>query len=110
MDADDGAAAANGSAAAADSAASAPLAAPSSLPEVELYAYLLTLMLLIDNKQYEQVGGWVGAGVGAELHGLEREEAGKGFARCGQPKLCSLLAHYMRGTGSKCLSKPLCRC
>ena len=59
MDADDGTAAANGSAAA-DSAASTPLPAPSSLPEVELYAYLLTLMILIDNKQYEQVGGWVG--------------------------------------------------
>jgi hypothetical protein len=55
MDADDGAAAANGSAAA-DAAASAPLPAPSSLPEVELYGYLLTLMVLIDNKQYEQVG------------------------------------------------------
>ena len=67
MDADDGTAAANGSAAA-DSAASTPLPAPSSLPEVELYAYLLILMILIDNKQYEQVG-WVGGREGGWVGG-----------------------------------------
>ena len=49
MDAD-GAAAANGSEA---PAAAAP--APSSLPEVEMFAYLLTIMFLLDHKQYEQV-------------------------------------------------------
>ncbi|KAL4858438.1 putative 26S proteasome non-ATPase regulatory subunit 3 [Chlorella vulgaris] len=51
MDADG--AAANGAAAEdRDAAALSPPAAP--LPEVEVYCYLLTIMLLIDGKQYEQ--------------------------------------------------------
>ena len=31
-------------------------AALSSTPEVEMYAYLLVLMFLVDHKQYDQVG------------------------------------------------------
>lgn len=37
--------------------ASVPSISPNTLPEVELYAYLLVLIYLLDRKQYKQVGG-----------------------------------------------------
>lgn len=54
MDAD-GTPAANGAANGAEARAPEPPAAPSNLPEVEAYAYLVTLMFLVDRKQYQQV-------------------------------------------------------
>lgn len=71
MDADSSAsaaAAATGANGDADGAAPAPAAVqlpavPSSLPEVEVYAYLLTTMFLIDHKQYQQAQAVAGAGV-----------------------------------------------
>lgn len=57
MDAD-AAPVANGAANGAEAQAPAtpePPATPSSLPEVEAYAYLVTLMFLVDHKQYQLV-------------------------------------------------------
>lgn len=58
-------AAANGAAAADGTAAAEPAAAPapSNLPEVEAYAYLATLMFLVDHKQYQLAQGVAGAAV-----------------------------------------------
>lgn len=61
--------AANGSAA--EEAPSQPPPPPSSLPEVEIYAYLLALMFLIDRKQYEQAQAVAGSAV-ERLSGLNR--------------------------------------
>ncbi|KAL4443741.1 hypothetical protein ABPG75_011478 [Micractinium tetrahymenae] len=65
MDAD-GAPAANGAANGAEAPAPAapePPAVPSNLPEVEAYAYLVTLMFLVDRKQYQLAQGVAGSAV-----------------------------------------------
>lgn len=63
MDAD-GVPAANGAANGAEApAAPEPPVTPSNLPEVEAYAYLVTLMFLVDHKQYQLAQGVAGSAV-----------------------------------------------
>ena len=110
MDAD-GVPAANGAANCAEApAAPEPPVTPSNLPEVEAYAYLVTLMFLVDHKQYQLVRA--GTAIGAAW----RASLGPAAAACWQwhasgmhPEMPQLLMSSQTACAPMHVIRPCCR-
>ena len=85
MEADGAANGTDGGAAAAPPAEE--VAAPSGLPEVEAYCHLVTLMFLVDHKQWAAVSGGLGQNVQDAGRGARRCRGGPGRACCREAML-----------------------